>query len=607
MIRALNAAAWAAGLAAVVWVAFTHAASHPAVLPLLGLIVATFVAGGMELRRYRSETQDLMARLQAARAAPPAEVEPWITGLPAALQSTVRLRLQGDRAALPGPLMTPYLTGLLVLLGLLGTFLGMVAALGGTVQALGTAADLQAVRSALASPVQGLGLAFGTSVAGVAASAALGLMSAMARAERTQASRELDAALATALHVHTEDHRRQVMLKLLQDSAAQAERLPMVAQQLEAAMASMAEQQRLSATALGQSQAQFLERTAQDAQELGQALGRGLRESVAEGARRSAQQMEPVLQALQTQSADTMQALKAQLAEGLHALQVELSQGAHQTQERLVLAQEQSQTQLLDSLSQARRDWAHEAHALQAKWAEQTIQTQQALSAAAERSAQDLVHHGSQGFDDFLKHLQQLTADWLKESAREQAQVQQELTVASAQAVQALREQTIQSVARDQEQLAERERLLGAVDTLMRALQHAATEQAQALDGLLASAAQKLDDSAGRFDAQAAQVAQTLSLATEQAGASAQTLAQVGESFAQSLQGFGRVNTELGEQLARVEAALNQNLARSDEQLAYYVAQAREVVELTLGAQQQLLEDLRRVSRASPTAMEAAA
>ena len=81
----------------------------------------------------------------------------------------------------------------------------------------------------------------------------------------------------------------------------------------------------------------------------------------------------------------------------------------------------------------------------------------------------------------------------------------------------------------------------------------------------------------------------------------------MGESFAQSLQGFGRVNTELGEQLARVEAALNQNLARSDEQLAYYVAQAREVVELTLGAQQQLLEDLRRVSRASPPAMETVA
>ena len=170
-----------------------------------------------------------------------------------------------------------------------------------------------------------------------------------------------------------------------------------------------------------------------------------------------------------------------------------------------------------------------------------------------------------------------------------------------------------QFLARDREQLAERERLLGAVDTLMRALQHAATEQAQALDGLLASAADKLDRSADRFDAQAAEVAQSLTAATTQAaqslasataqaGSSSQTLAEVGASFAQSLEGFGRTNAELGHQLARVEAALGEHLARSDEQLAYYVAQAREVIELTLGAQERLLQDLRKASRAAAAA-----
>jgi hypothetical protein len=82
------------------------------------------------------------------------------------------------------PALTPYLVGLLVMLGMLGTFLGMVVTFKGAVFALEGSTDLQAMRSALAEPIKGLGLSFGTSVAGVAASAMLGLMSAIARRER---------------------------------------------------------------------------------------------------------------------------------------------------------------------------------------------------------------------------------------------------------------------------------------------------------------------------------------------------------------------------------------------------------------------------------------
>ena len=47
--------------------------------------------------------------------------------------------------------------------------------------------------------------------------------------------------------------------------------------------------------------------------------------------------------------------------------------------------------------------------------------------------------------------------------------------------------------------------------------------------------------------------------------------------------------------LQRVEGAIGQSLARSDEQLAYYVAQAREVIDLSISAQQGIIEDLRRL------------
>jgi len=43
-------------------------------------------------------------------------------------------------------------------------------------------------------------------------------------------------------------------------------------------------------------------------------------------------------------------------------------------------------------------------------------------------------------------------------------------------------------------------------------------------------------------------------------------------------------------------------MARSDEQLAYYVAQAREIVDLTLGSQKQLVEDLQRLAPKPPVA-----
>ena len=52
-----------------------------------------------------------------------------------------------------------------------------------------------------------------------------------------------------------------------------------------------------------------------------------------------------------------------------------------------------------------------------------------------------------------------------------------------------------------------------------------------------------------------------------------------------------------------VEHTLSQAMARSDEQLAYYVAQAREVIDLSISSQQGIVEDLRRLhDRASAQA-----
>src|SRR5690606_9261523 len=123
--------------------------------------------------------------------------------------------ISGERSGLPRPVLTPYLVGLLILLGMLGTFLGMVATLRGTGLALESATDLAAIRASLAAPVKGLGFAFGTSVAGVATSAMLGLLSALCSMDRIRAAQALDARSATTLRAHSPAHRREEGLEAL--------------------------------------------------------------------------------------------------------------------------------------------------------------------------------------------------------------------------------------------------------------------------------------------------------------------------------------------------------------------------------------------------------
>src|SRR5690606_17036014 len=122
---------------------------------------------------------------------------------------------------------------------MLGSFLGMVGTLRGTGLALESSTDLQAIRASLAAPVQGLGFAFGTSVAGVATSAMLGLLSALLRRERMLAARRLDTQIATTLRIHSQTHQREEELRLLQ---RQAEIMPVVVDRLQDLMTAMAQQ-----------------------------------------------------------------------------------------------------------------------------------------------------------------------------------------------------------------------------------------------------------------------------------------------------------------------------------------------------------------------------
>ncbi|MBU9647469.1 DUF802 domain-containing protein [Burkholderia multivorans] len=297
---------FAAGLLAVCWIAAGYVGSNPLASAVTLLIGACYVAGAWELLRYRQATAAL-SRAVAALAEPPARLDAWLDTLPTGVRGAVRARIDGTRVALPGPALTPYLVGLLVLLGMLGTLLGMVVTLKGTGAALESATDLDAIRASLIAPVKGLGFAFGTSIAGVATSAMLGLLSALVRRERSEAAQQLDAQIATTLRVHTPAHRRDESFRLLQQQAdtmpALVDRLQTMMTTLEARSVALHERQL-------ESQQAFFDRTEQAYARLASSVGASLQESAAESARVAGAALQPVVAATMTGLAQEMAALR---------------------------------------------------------------------------------------------------------------------------------------------------------------------------------------------------------------------------------------------------------------------------------------------------------
>ena len=76
--------------------------------------------------------------------------------------------------------------------------------------------------------------------------------------------------------------------------------------------------------------------------------------------------------------------------------------------------------------------------------------------------------------------------------------------------------------------------------------------------------------------------------------ASAVDVASLGETFGFAVRSFNDTNEKLMASLQGIEAALAQSMTRSDEQLAYYVAQARELIDLSIGSQNDVLEALQQ-------------
>lgn len=723
--RLFFTAAFVLGLLAIAWVGAGFVGSSLFALAMTAVIGAVYLLGAQEIRRYRQTTASLAEAL-ANVPQPLATLGDWLARVP------------------PGLALTPYLIGLLVMLGMLGTFLGMVVTFKGVVFTLEGSADLQAIRSALAAPIKGLGLAFGTSVVGVATSAMLGLMSAIARRERADVARQLEAHTATVFRPFSLAHQRQATFDALQQ---QAGALPVVVNQLQALMAQIERRSEQLDEQLLTRQTQFHQAASEAYQGLANSVERSLKESVSASAHAASESLRPVVEsakgtiALMAQIEQRGQQLDEQLLarqtqfhreaseayQGLadsveKTLKDSLSASARAAGESLqpvvenamnALARESTQLhERVSAAVQAQLDQLSERFgatagtvaegwttALQqhAQTSEQQVQgLDRALSAfttsfeqrcaALITGVQETVSrsHAEQTTADQQQHaawaqtLQTLAAtlqdEWRQlgaqtlaqqqavaqtleqtatlwrdelaglrreEAARDQASAQRvgelqaslndqvathlatlgtaleapmarlldtaaEAPKAAAEVIAQLRQEMSQLTARDNTALQERAALMQNIDALLQSVQQASGEQRAAVESLVTSAGAVLDQVGRQFAETVGSQAVRAEEVAAQVNGSAIELAALGEAFGHGVQLFSTTNEKLIENLQRIESAVTQSMARSDEQLAYYVAQAREVIDLSISSQQGIIEDLRRLRGPQPAEKKAA-
>lgn len=633
------------GLVVVAWVAAVHASNNPMVLGVCLLIAVVYLIGGAELQRYRKATAGLQTALDTLQDTP-AELAHWLHTLDVSLRAAVGLRVAGERVALPAPTLPAYLSGVLVLLGMLGTLLGMMVTLRGTGIALESASDLQAIRDSLAAPVKGLGYAFGTSIAGIASSAVLGVLTTLCRRQRLFAARALDTAIAGPLQVFTRDHRQEGTWQLLHNQSAL---LPTLVERLQTLADAIERRDAVAHAQQAERQQTFLDRNEAAYLQLAERVQRSLQDGVAKGADAASRVLQPVVQAtmaeiassahrvhervaqtMQTQvqaSHDSLQTATGQIA--VHWQQAMQAQSAAQAtawdaamvrqqaaQAALVEAQQQvlsntvghfqqqaeallaqlavtqrdAQTELAAQDSQRLDAWrtamVEHGEVLCAAWAqlgESSAQRQQQMCDALQASAEAIATNGRQQANATLTEI-----GTLMQAAAEAPRV-------AAEVIGELRQSLADSMQRDTAMLAERNQLLDTLGALLDAVNRASGEQARAIETLVGTSSQLLETVGARFDARIEADAQKLDAAATRASASALEIASLGDAFAAAVDAFGANNTQMAERLQTIERALEKSLLRSDEQLAYYVAQAREVVDLSLLAQRQIVDDLRQL------------
>lgn len=679
MTKNLSFAAFSLGLGIVLWISSGFLGTSLLALLVCAAILLVYGIGFIELIRYQKATTGLQQQLQAL-SQPPENLDTWLQNLPSNLQHGVRKRLAGESQGLPQPVLSSFLVGLLVMLGLLGTFIGMVETLKGAVIALETSNELEAIRQGLAQPMHGLSMAFGTSIAGVSASAMLGFIASLSKRQRVQASRLLDAQISNILQPFSLNFQRQQTFNALQQ---QANSLPEAAQSLSATSLQLQQFSQNMAQLLETQQTQFAQSQQQQMQKLTEQIQQGINQHLSQSGELIASAIKPqiaeLLENVKTQSSAQLHALEQQSQNQLesfnkqsleHSKQL---QGHIQTQSEQNAAQQQAllqqleqhiqqnlaklsehqnhnaQQQLQQSENLQQQLQAHNAKLsedfakqINAQQTEQNQKLTQSLSQVTqllsttenlvqtrietEQAAQRQVdarfselnknlsqqleainQQQQQGYQQNVAALEQLQTN----AAQNLQQLGQALEApmanliataseapkAAAEVIEQLRGEISKNLARDNELLTERQKIMAELNQLSTDMAASAQSQRQAIEKITGSAEKTLEQVAQNFSQQVNQDAQQLTEAMAQFKDSALALQALGQAFEQGVGSFGQSNNTLAEQLQAIGQNLSQASERSDEQMAYYVAQAREIIDHNVSAQQSIIEQLQQLPK----------
>ena len=695
MNRLLVTCAFFLGAAAIVWMGSSFIGSDRLALAVIFVIACVYTIGFIELLQFRRATATLERGLDSfANAVPESatQLQHWLEQLHASLQNPVRLRVEGERVGLPAPVMTPYLVGLLVMLGLLGTFAGMVDTLKGAVLALEGTTELEAIRAGLAAPIEGLSLAFGTSVAGVAASAMLGLISTLSRRDRMLATRRLDTASSARMRHFSQRYSSQQAFTAL----------PQVATQLNALADKLATMADTLGDKLIEQQALFQQSVKGIYTELAGAVDLSLRESLAASGRLAGEGIRPLVQETMAdigkQAEATHQRLTEVAQQQLDAIAERFDENTKQVAsswQQSVGAQQQCNDALLtrmdkslagfsDSFERATDGMLENFEQSSAAWREGEQSADEGrlqrwcdvFEQQQQRASEQLLNVGQQfgqqleqangqyqsafasTSKDFATMAEALTSQWLqagqqmtdfshklgtelstlqqRELQREEAAVARleslETTVAgqlaamgkeleqplarliataaetpreAAQLIGDLRAEMSSNIERDKEMLEERREIMLQLDGLAAALQHNTGEQSAAVAQLVSAAGDVVQQASHSFGEQLGAELDKVSDVAQVFTAGAAEMASLGESFGLAIGLFSESNTQLLSGLARIEESLASNGARSDEQMAYYVAQAREIIDQSLLSQREVFEQLQHLGEQQLAFVEA--
>jgi hypothetical protein len=240
--------------------------------------------------------------------------------------------------------------------------------------------------------------------------------------------------------------------------------------------------------------------------------------------------------------------------------------------------------QRVEAMAQSLEAMATSLHDQWQRAGAQSLEQQQRVVETMERTARDITVQAETQARGTIAEIGRLV------------QAASEAPRAAAEVISELRQKLSDSMARDNTMLDERARILETLGTLLDGVNQAASEQRGAIDALVRSSADVLERVGARFGEQVQAEAGKLADVAAQVTGSAVEVASLGEAFGFAVQLFSESNDKLGAHLERIDGALGAQMSRSDEQLAYYVAQAREVIDLSILSQKQIIEELQRVA-----------